>query len=278
MSRSTKADTVLIKSLLASQTLDHCTEIKSISTPNTVLTKADFYDRGTKIFITSSVQSVFTTDAVSGICVWNGSLFLGGASSVTIPAQRIVRTFYIASLDQMYLMDISTIHKGSVAPTPPAPGQTWVELDALNNYIESWVWNGTYWLSSTLYEYHGGILVTNPYAANPYFWDFSLPANTNIYLKRVVMSVLMATPGSATNKWTWNLSRRAINDTNTVIATFENQNPNANTWAKIVTPVNQHINVAATQAAVIRLTEVRTGNNSNVKTNTFRIEYHKARI
>lgn len=172
-------------------------------------------------------------------------------------------------------------HYRGAAPYPvalPNVGDTWEELDVTGLWIEEWFWNGTYWLSNKLSQYNSYISITNPYSANPYYWDFSLAANTNIYLKRVVMSVLMSTPGSATNKWTWNLSRRAINDSNTAIVTFENQNPNANTWAQILTPVNQHINVAATQAAVIRLTEVRTGTNSNVKTNTFRIEYHKARI
>jgi hypothetical protein len=92
-----------------------------------------------------------------------------------------------------------------VAPYPvtPAIGDKWEELDATGLFLESWYWNGTYWLSERIYNWFFDTIGNT--AAAAVNWPVN-PA-TNIYLTDLITAVSTTVANSATNGWTWTLSR-----------------------------------------------------------------------
>lgn len=158
--------------------------------------------------------------------------------------------------------------------TNPAKGDRWFELDANDNYIGSWFWNGTYWLSEQLFSEK---FTTSANNANSTF-EFAIDNSTNVYITQMLAGFSTAVVANATNFWSWTLSRLTAAKVATTIATASNAaGQTANNWINYKTPINTHVNLSATGTVAFRLADVRTGGNS-AKTGSISFEYRKARI
>lgn len=114
--------------------------------------------------------------------------------------------------------------RSSTAPTSPATGDTWEELNGSSNIIGRWFWNGTYWLSEQLFT--SGSFVTSAAAANGVNWANSMPKNgSNIWIEAFQATAQSTTAHNTTDFWTFQLLRHTGANTFDVTgATITTQN------------------------------------------------------
>lgn len=171
-------------------------------------------------------------------------------------------------------------HYRGVAPYPvatPNIGDTWEELGATGLWIESWFWNGSYWLSTNLYECRQFILSGNgTHGSFPNTCDFALNLNFNVYLQEFIVSVFQTTAGTATDYWEWTLNRTATPNSPVAIATLNSIGVLSSRMTVISMPLNFHIDVVATAMSTIKIIETRRAGNSAVLS-TVKFAYRRAR-
>jgi hypothetical protein len=163
-------------------------------------------------------------------------------------------------------------YTGSTVPSNLYIGRVWHEITVAGLYIGSWVWNGTYWLSIQAFKED----ITTTLGNTVSNVVFDLDPASNILLTAINASVQCNVLATATVNWGWNLSRINSAGVLTSLATGNNIGQPANTWQNFNTPLNIHVNLAATGAKGIRYLDTRTGNIS--KAGTISFTYRKARI
>lgn len=168
-------------------------------------------------------------------------------------------------------------HYRGVAPYPytPAKGDTWEELDNSDNWIESWFWNGNYWLSSQLYEFSACNTLSSVFSSTSLAFRYPVDSNYNIFIIQLLTRVILNGASTATNYWrffvsyTTTLFTVSIAEHNSILVP-------ANSERLIVTGVNLHFDVLSLQILGLRIGETRTGGTVQ-RQSTTKVEYRKAR-
>ena len=151
----------------------------------------------------------------------------------------------------------TTESRSQAAPTSPATGELWLELDGSNypKYGWHWRWNGTYWLSpdqSTDFSQNGvppGDIYY--FRANPAF---------NYFFKFLASSSYATTAQTPTaHFFTFALKRSSTTNAITDIKTITTEGNVVNEWADKSSSVDVHVNVAATNTKNFSLTQVPSG-------------------
>lgn len=169
-------------------------------------------------------------------------------------------------------------HYRGVAPYPvtPAVGNTWEELNATGLWVESWFWDGNYWLSCQKYEinsYFNGIT-----ASTSNFPAIELRGDNPVNLFLLKFRVSPFSSGlSATAFWNFQLLRYSLTGSNNQLANLNNQSLANSNWHILETPLNLHLNVDSLNMRGINFNAQRQSTPGALSAN-FALYYRKARI
>jgi hypothetical protein len=163
-------------------------------------------------------------------------------------------------------------YTGSAAPSNLYVGRVWHEISNAGLYIGSWIWNGTYWLSLQTFKEEA----TTALGTTVFNVVFDLDPASNILLTGLNATIQCNVLATAAINWGWSISRINSAGVLTSLATANNIGQAGLTWQTFTTPLNLHLNLAATGAKGIRYLDTRTGNISKAGTVSF--TYRKARI
>lgn len=168
-------------------------------------------------------------------------------------------------------------HHVGVAPFPfsASKGDTWTELDANNNYLQKWFWNGNYWLSVALYSYS----YTNQAATSVATLNSTFPVklNYNLFVVQLFATLFSNLNATSTSCWSWNLRRATASGSSTILSSANTAGQAINTWATYSNPINIHIDIVNTQTINMRISESPTGGSAS-RLGTVGFEYRLARI
>lgn len=181
---------------------------------------------------------------------------------------------------QLFKINSKNYYRG-VAPHPIATsniGDTWEELGATGLWIQSWFWNGTYWLSQqTLEKYHISGLINSGTGAGLSGHGFTVNFNFNLFVLNMQAAIFTPSATNTTNYWEWRLTRISSSGGSTQLALANNQFQTANTWKNYQININTHINLALTQTTNLRVSESTIGGSVS-KMGTIGYQYKLARI
>ncbi len=170
-----------------------------------------------------------------------------------------------------------------VAPYPVVPnkGDRWQEYDNADNFIEDWVYNGTYWLSLQTYVFERNESVSSAFNSTTENPLFPIETNSNIFLLNFILSGVQNITSSASpaNNWDFTIARISNAGAVTNIIAFSTLNPTpfiANAWNTVTYSINTIIDVAAQSARSLRITLSRVGTVTKVF--SYKITYRKIRI
>lgn len=165
-------------------------------------------------------------------------------------------------------------YRSRTAPTNPAVGDFWDELDASDWLIQEWFWGGSYWLSRRII--YKDPSVNNVNASTTIYYE--IPSDYNIFVLFYKVNILIGGTNNALNYWTFNLLRSA-NSGNTTLLSSQISTANAatNAWFSSTQAINTHINIGATGAKAFQVALTKILNASNV-VGSLQIAYRLARI
>jgi hypothetical protein len=161
-------------------------------------------------------------------------------------------------------------HIDAIAPTDLYVGRTWIEPTASGG--ETWIWNGTYWLSSQVYKES----INTTSGNTTYSMVFDLDPAYNIFFLNAIATINCTVAATATINWSWNIARINSTGAASTLVSGNNIGQAATTWQTFKNTANVHVNLAATGAVGLRYLDTRTGNIS--KAGTISFCYRKARI
>lgn len=288
MAISSKLEKQLINTILANQSQDHATSIRGNASPDIFLDKNEFYDRGTKIWVTSGLNpATVTTNASGGIRLWNGFSFNNAVPAISIASSKVIRSFYFQTEDTMFVIDISPVNSSrrvyeGVSPYPYIRniGDRWIEYDSNSNYLESWFWDGTYWLSTEKLTYTQS-LNANASTYNPFPFP-QIDTSTGIIATNIFFlnwKINAQLPSLSTTANFWRAIFENISNTGTFTTYFtENLDPvTANVPRNIIRNLNFHVDATSSNINQFRLGAIRTGSPPALIMSSL-ITYRRARI
>jgi hypothetical protein len=160
-------------------------------------------------------------------------------------------------------------------PYPLVVGRVWEELSGTGQFLQRWFWNGTYWLSEQEY---GEFATVNAISATATArLTPSSDFTSNLFLTRIYGSLIVNGTSSATQYWTLQLVRAAVNNTTTNIGTALNtQSLTGSTNLKLTSNLNFHLDVSATNLGCFQATITRFSNPGTLS-GSFVLFYRKAR-
>jgi hypothetical protein len=145
-------------------------------------------------------------------------------------------------------------------PVTPIKGDRWVEFDNADNFIETWIYSGVFWISEEVRNFGYN---SNTTALNATLNTTVHPLTTNfkLLLVNIVIAAIQNTTASGTNNI--NVAVTQINNgTSTVLFnlnTFTNLALVANNWIRAIVPINIVVDVSTGIPLAIALVETRTG-------------------
>lgn len=166
-------------------------------------------------------------------------------------------------------------HYRGAAPYPVTffIGDTWEELDASGNWIETWFWNGFFWLSTQVCQYHQSTPTSSNVAST---YHYPLPVdNYDLFLVSLYATLLVNVAATATVNWGWTIRFVSELSGATQIATANNVGQPANTWRNFKTALSSRQAFLSPSKVVLQLAETRTGTIS--KQGGIGFEYRKCR-
>jgi hypothetical protein len=161
---------------------------------------------------------------------------------------------------------------------PLTKGDTWSEYDTSDNFIEDWVYNGSFWISKVTYQYNFAPTLTIASNSTAYVGTFPLIPGTNKLLLNLTVSGFQSVAASSTSYWNFAIER--IGSALVNISNFNTFTPIAlasGSWGTLVFSINTLIDLATTGAKVLRIVESRPAGTS-LKVFSYIIEYKKIRI
>lgn len=191
----------------------------------------------------------------------------------------------VASLINYKLVDSQSLllngkrHYRGVAPYPVTPnvGDTWEELNISGLWVESWFWNGNYWLSTTVYSeslsFENALYVS---AASPVFFEFPVDLTFDIFLKQFLVASIQDSTGTSTNYWEFTLNRTIPNNNYVTLATLNTIGTIGNRMASLSIAIAIHVNVTVTQLTTFKIIRTRRAGGSSIAS-AVKFEYYKAR-
>ena len=172
-------------------------------------------------------------------------------------------------------------HYRGAAPYPvatPNIGDTWEELSAIGGWIQTWFWNGSYWLSQqTLEKYQISGLINSGTGSGLSGHGFTVDFNFNLFVLNMQAAIFTPSATNTNNYWEWRLTRISGAGTSTTLALANNRFQTANTWKNYRTDINTHINLVLTQTTNLRVSESTIGGSVS-KMGTIGYQYKLARI
>lgn len=151
----------------------------------------------------------------------------------------------------------SGVVQSETPPGNPGLGQYWIEITAGGLFVAEWFWNGTYWLSKTIYTSAQGLTTTSATGslASVGFESF----NHNLFLVSCTFKTKVGTLNNTTNYWTGELTRFFTGDVaipNTQVSTG---NLATDAEGKFVITLNSHLNLATTAITFLRARFTKIG-------------------
>lgn len=122
-------------------------------------------------------------------------------------------------------------------PALPATGEVWDELDNLNNLVNQWFWNGTYWLSQQIYEKEH--IISSLGTGTGYVW--SVPIENNIFFKTFQLTFNAGALQNNTSFWSIKLYR---NPGDVLLSTLETKSMSIE-FNNVQSTLNFHLNLSS---------------------------------
>jgi hypothetical protein len=167
-------------------------------------------------------------------------------------------------------------------PYPLIRGKIWIELDAFDDFIEEWVYDGAMWISKNVYTFEFSPNSNNVLNSVLNVTTYPLDPNYKILVLRFVLSGLQNSTSTSTNRWAFGIQAlRELSVTSAVaLDTIDTFTPPgntfvANTWNTVIYPINRLVNVTANLLKSIRIQEIRFGTATKIF--SYRLEYKKVR-
>ena len=182
--------------------------------------------------------------------------------------KAIINTVTLANQDGKF------VYTG-VAPYPktlPLKGDRWIEFDSNDNLIETWVFQGSYWLSVQPYFGHanGDAGVT---LEIPLILEFT---SNNLFLNKIKTSYKVNGTISSLNYWKLHFFHVDNNDSLTRHNTIDSSTASGNVFNNSEFNLNSHVNVISsnTKCYMIQAEKIRLP--ANIRFSVL-LSYQKAR-
>jgi hypothetical protein len=162
-----------------------------------------------------------------------------------------------------------------IAPFPGTAviGDIWQELNGSGGFLEEWIWNGTYWLSTKTFFREYSTIAIGTAVPNP---AYPLTSSYNVFVTKLYGLIFSNVAATGSVNWGWSLRTTTVAGTATTIATANNNGQAANSWGYYETAVNTLITYNNPSRVLIDTLQIRTGTIS--AKGTVGYEYRKARI
>jgi hypothetical protein len=161
-------------------------------------------------------------------------------------------------------------------PYQVAVGRVWEELNGTGQFVQRWFWNGNYWLSEQEYGEFATVNAIN--ATSSVRLTPSSDITSNLFLTRIYGYLIVNGTSSATQYWTLQLVRAAVNNTTTAIGTaLSTQSLAGSTNLKLTQNLNLHLDVAAVNLGCFQVTITRLSNPGTLS-GSFVLFYRRARL
>jgi hypothetical protein len=155
-------------------------------------------------------------------------------------------------------------------------GRVWEELSGTGHFLQRWFWNGTYWLSEQEYGEFATVNALN--ATTTVRLTPSSDISSNLFLNRIYASLIVNGAISATQYWTLQLVRAAVNNVTTAIGTaLSTQSLAGSTNLKLTQNLNLHLDVAAVNLGCFQTTITRFSNPGTLS-GSLVLFYRRARV
>lgn len=166
-------------------------------------------------------------------------------------------------------------YRGTTPPINPNIGDTFDEITATGQWVMSWAWNGTYWLSTQIIFKEPALIAANNSVAAYY----EIPNNYNVFILWFKSNALLGTNNNLNSQWAFNLlcSTSAAGGALMISPPVGTGASAPNTWYTSVQQLNTHINVAATSAKAFILQTTKNGLASAIN-GSMQVAYRLARI
>jgi hypothetical protein len=169
-------------------------------------------------------------------------------------------------------------HIGTSPPPVLFTGRVWHETTAVGTPVESWIWNGTNWISLNTYEFlfpSSSSNTNNATLNNPLF---PIDPASNILLLNFILSGIQSSTSSGSNLWSFAIDR-LTSQSYTNISTHNTNSPSpwaGNVWTTVSYPINILVNIGgALTTKFIRVNESRIGTSTKIF--SYIIKYKKVR-
>lgn len=126
-------------------------------------------------------------------------------------------------------------------PTNPIRGYFWSEIDSNGDLVQDWFWNGTYWLSTGIFNTGatsaGGLISGSGETRCP----LSIGDNYNLFLIRAFYGFRVFTTNNAVDFWGLDFRRADSAGNRTAFALLSTATYAADTYYLITVLINTHV-------------------------------------
>lgn len=166
-------------------------------------------------------------------------------------------------------------YRGTTPPINPNIGDIFEEITATGQWVMSWFWNGTYWLSTQPLFKEQSLMAIN----NSLVGYYEIPSNYNIFILWFKSSALLGTNNNSNSQWVFNLlcATSAAGGALMISPPVGTGASLPSTWYTSVQQLNTHINVAVTSAKAFVLQTTKNGLASAIN-GSMQVAYRLARI
>lgn len=134
--------------------------------------------------------------------------------------------------------------RSSIPPINPNFGDTFEEVTSAGDWVQSWFWNGTYWLSLETKKFDANY--QNVSGSGTQEWFHALNNKWDIFITDFYLVVLTTNINDSTRYWKFELAKRPPGNNNlSILAYFETKNLALNSNNLIKQTLNLHLPTAS---------------------------------